>query len=94
MTEAELLQQLSEVDFDWQKAKRELARAKKLWTDIETNLIELKLRKESIMENLRVFNNTSPIQPPSLRELEIERFRKNNPEICTFAKERDIKQNE
>jgi hypothetical protein len=89
MNEQELLAQLAEVDLNWLEAKRKLAQAKKMWTDTETEIIELKLKRDNLTEALRVFRKTDPIQPPSLRDLEIERFRKDNPEVCALAKERD-----
>lgn len=88
-TEEKILQQIEEVDLDLLDSKRKLAQAKRLWTDTETEIIELKLKKDRLIEVLRVFRNTSPVQPPSIRDLEIERFRRDNPEVCAEAKERD-----
>jgi hypothetical protein len=89
MSEEEILSQLEEAELDWIEAKRKIAFSKKLLMHAETLLIEIKFRKDNLTEALRVFRNTTPIQPLSLRELEIERFRKDNPEVCAFAKERD-----
>jgi len=89
MTEQEILDQIEEVEHDRKNAKRKLASAKKLLMDMETKIIELNLQKAKLMEDLRVFKLTSIIQPKTPYELEIERFRQNNPEICAFAKDRD-----
>ena len=88
-TEDKILQELEEVELDLKDAKRKLAVVKKLWMNEETKIIDLKLHKDNLIEALRVFKNISPIQPLSIRDLEIERFRKDNPEVCAFAKERD-----
>ena len=89
MTEQELMEDLKNADLSWKNAKIKLSRANKVVTDIESDMVEIKLRKDNLIEALRVFRLRSPIQPLTLHELEIERFRKNNPEICKFAKDRD-----
>lgn len=84
-----LLKQLEEIEYDLNEAKRKLAVAKKLCMHAETQVIDFKLVKDNLLESLRVFKNTNPIQPLTLRELEIERFRKDNPEVCAKIRERD-----
>lgn len=89
MTEDQLIKQLAEVEQAWQHAKKRLAAAKKLLTDSETQIIELSIEKDRLIEALRVHRNTTIIQPVSLRQLEIERFRKDYPEVCALVKDRD-----
>jgi len=91
MTEQELLEQLAEVDLDWQFAKKKLVDARKPLIEIEDEIIELKIKKDSLTEKLRVFKATDKVQPLSIKELEIQRFRKENPEVCAWARERDSK---
>ncbi len=86
----ELLDKIKQQEHLLNWARREVSILSKAVVDAETFLIETKLKYEAFQEELRVFNNTSSIQPISLYEKEIETFRKNNPEICLFAKERDI----
>ena len=89
MTEQELLDQLETIEYSYLSAKRKLIEIQKQYADIETLLIELKINKEKLTEELRVFRKTNASQPLSLRDLEIEKFRKNNPELCQWASERD-----
>ncbi len=89
MTEAELLKQLDDINYDWNEAKRKLAYAKKQLIEIESNMIEISLRRDKAQEALRMFKLTTPIQPLTIRELDIEKFRENNAEVCEFARERD-----
>ena len=54
MTEQELINQIAEADKEVADAKKSLAEAKRRWTDAETNLINAKLNREKIVEELRV----------------------------------------
>lgn len=88
-TEQELLDKLREAEKEYAESKRKLAEAKKRWTDAETDLINSKLHMDRVKEELRVHRNTVPRHEPSRRDLEIEEFRKNNPEVVEFARLRD-----
>lgn len=89
MTEQELIDKLAEADREVTDAKKALAEAKKRWTDTETNLISAKINRDRIRESLRVHRSITPRYEPDLRDLDIERFRKDNPELCEWARERD-----
>lgn len=90
-TEQELMNGLAEAEKELHDAKRALAEAKKRWTDAETNVISAKLKKDRIKEELRVYRKTTPKYEPDQRDLDIERFREENPELCEWARERDAK---
>jgi hypothetical protein len=89
MTEQELIDKLAEAEREILATKKALAEAKKRWTDIETTLISAKINRDRIKEALRVYRKTTPGYEPDARELEIERFRKDNPELVEWARQRD-----
>lgn len=88
-TEQEIVAELAEAEKEWLDAKRSQAAAKKRWTESETKLVNVSVHMSRLKEELRVLRNRNPIQDPTLRELEIEKFRKDNPEIVEYAKLRD-----
>lgn len=89
MTDEELLKQLDDADYEYQEAKRKLARLKKEYVDAETVLINCKLHKDRVVEALRVHMATTPRHEKSLQDLEIDRFRETYPELVEWAKLRD-----
>ncbi len=90
-SDKELVDKLAEAEKELNDAKRALAEAKKRWTDAETNVISAKLNRDRIKEELRVYRKTTPKYEPDQRDADIERFRKENPELCEWARERDAK---
>ena len=94
MTEQELINKLAEADREVTDAKKALAEAKKRWTDAETNLISAKINRDRIKEDLRVYRRTTVRYDPDARDLEIERFRKDNPEVVEWARQRDKLKND
>jgi hypothetical protein len=90
-TEKELLSKLAEAEKELLDARRSLDEARKRWTDAETNVISAKLNKERIKEEIRVHRNTTPTNEPTSEELELERFRQDNPELMQWIRERDKK---
>jgi hypothetical protein len=88
-SEQEILEQISTAEIDYQQAKHLLVEAKKRVSEIETTVIEVKLRFERSVELLRQHRN-SHVQPEIiLRDQEIERFRLDHPELVAMAKQRD-----
>jgi hypothetical protein len=83
-------QQLEDATSEFQSAKKDLAAAKKRWTEAETKLINAKLQKERAEEALLEHLNTTPRYDPSLQDLEIETFREKHPELVAMAKQRDL----
>ncbi len=96
MTEQEILDALAEADIAYEQAKEKMAKAKRAWVDTETAVIEAKLARDRIREELRVFRKVSTTaQRPNSRTQEIEAFRERNPELVEFARQRDkIKEDE
>lgn len=92
MTEKELVEKLAQAEQDLKAAQRALTTAKKRWTEAETLLIGIKLERDRISDALREHRATVPsLQPEiTLREQEIEDFRKSHPEECALALERDL----
>lgn len=90
MTEQELLDALAQADVAYEEAKAKMAKAKRAWVDTETEVIEAKLARDRIREQLGVFRRVSTtVIRPNSRTQEIEDFRERNPEIVEFARERD-----
>lgn len=86
-----LLEKIANLELDKRNTKLKMVRLQKEITERETELIEIMLEIDKTAEDLRVFRATTPIQPKTLHELEIEKFRADNPEVVAFAKERDNK---
>jgi hypothetical protein len=89
MTEQELLQQLAEAKKEYERLVRVQAAAKKRLMETETVLIEAKLHKERAEEALEKYRLTVPKYDPSQRDLEVEKFQQDHPELCEWAKQRD-----
>jgi hypothetical protein len=89
VTEQELINNLEEADREVVDAKKVLAEAKKRWTDAETDLIGAKINRDRAKETLRVYRNVTPKCDPDQRDLELERFRAEHPELVEFARQRD-----
>lgn len=93
-TENELLSKLAEAEKLLHEARNALAEAKRKWTTAETNVISAKLNRDRVKEELRVHRNTTPKYEPDSRDLDIERFRKENPELMEWVRERDAKKDD
>lgn len=91
-TEQEILERLVVAQGEYEQAQKSLARAKKIVITAETEAVNCKIVLDQIKEELRVHRATIPSTHPEIsqRELEIEKFRQDNPEIVAFAKERDL----
>lgn len=90
-TEQEILERLAVAQREYEHAQKSLARAKKVLIAAETETINHKLHLDRIKEELRVHRATIPSTHPEieLRDIEIDKFRQDHPEIVAFAKERD-----
>jgi hypothetical protein len=89
--ENELLSKLAEAEKSLHEARNALAEAKRKWTTAETEVISAKLNRDRVKEELRVHRNTTPTYEPTAEALDLERFRKNNPELMEWVRERDKK---
>jgi hypothetical protein len=87
--EQDLIDSVNETERAHEDAKVNLAKAKRAWLDAETFVIETRVNKDRAREALRVYRNTTPNVPLTLRETEIEGFRERNPGIVEWARERD-----
>lgn len=96
MDKEKIQEQLAEADREIKEAKSLLAQKRKEWTEAETALIHAKLKKERLTEALRINRATVPSSNPelSLRDQDIQAFREKYPELCEWAKDRDIKKSE
>ena len=92
--ENELLSKLAEAETSLYEARNALAEAKRKWTTAETEVISAKLNRDRVKEELRVHRNTTPKYDPDARDLDIIRFREDNPELMRWVRERDAKKNE
>ena len=89
MNEQELRQQAEEADKEWKLAKKRLSDAKNKLMAAESYVLECKMNKDRLDEQLRTHIATTPRYDQSLQDLEIERFQAIYPELCAFAKKRD-----
>lgn len=90
-SEQELIKKLAEAEKEVLDSTRALSEARRRWTDAETDVIGAKLNRDRAKEELRVHRATTPKHEPNHDDLEIERFRQANPELCAWARERDAK---
>ena len=81
MTEQELQQQIQTDERAYGKASKKVSKAKMAWLHAESAVIEIKIRLDNNKELLRRMKYANPIQPPTLRELEIEAFRDKMPDL-------------
>lgn len=88
--EVDLLDQIKKAETEHQHAKSKLAKAKRDLTNAETDLINTKLHVARLREQLRVYRNTTPRNDLSARDLEIQKFREEYPELCEWARQRDL----
>lgn len=93
-TENELLSKLAEAEKELYEARNALSEAKKKWTAAETNVISAKLNRDRVKEELRIHRNTTPRYEPDARELDLERFREEHPELMEWIRERDAKKDD
>lgn len=89
--ENELLSKLAEAEKMLHEARNSLAEAKRKWTAAETDVISAKLNRDRVKEELRVYRNTTPRHELSVEEKDLERFRRDNPELMQWVRERDKK---
>lgn len=92
--ENELLSKLAEAEKSLHEARNALAEAKRKWTTAETEVISAKLNRDRVKEELRVHRNTTPRHEPDARDLDIIRFREDNPEVMEWVRKRDEKKDE
>lgn len=88
--EQDLLDQIEKAETEHRHAKAKFAKAKRDVVNAETDVVNTKLHVARLREQLRVYRNITPKDEPSARDLEIQRFREDNPEVCEWAKQRDI----
>lgn len=93
-SENELLSKLAEAEKDLYEARNALSDAKKKWTAAETKVISAQLNRDRVKEELRVHRNTTPRYEPDARDLDLERFRVENPELMEWIRERDEKKDD
>ena len=91
MNEQQLVELLINAEQTLSDAKEELAEAKMVWLNAETEVVNARVARDRALENLRVFKAADPNVPPDAREMEIERFRQHNPEVVEFARQREEK---
>lgn len=90
MNEQDYLAAIEGAEKRYLEAQKNLAKAKRAWTEAETLVINTRLQMEKLREQLRVFKLSDPNVPIELREQEIERFREANPDLVEWAKQRDL----
>ena len=81
MTEEELVVNIENIDIELKNAKLALAAAKRAAVDAESIYIEMKLKKERLVEELRVCRATKVNRELTHQEKDVERFKKALPEL-------------
>lgn len=89
-SEQEIIEQLEKAEVNFKETKLALAKARSLVMETETSTIEAKLYRDSLKEKLRVHRNTVPRVELTRRDLEIQKFREEWPDLVEWAKERDL----
>lgn len=89
MTEQEVVAALATAEKELVEAKTNLTKARRAVTEAESQVIETKLNRDRAKEALRVFRNRTPKYAPEKRELEIDQFRLDHPELVEWARKRD-----
>ena len=81
MTEEELVVNIENIDIELKNAKLALAAAKRAAVDAESIYIEIKLKKERLVEELRVCRAAKVNRELTHQEKDVERFKKALPEL-------------
>jgi len=89
-----LLSKLAEAEKSLHEARNALADAKRKWTAAETEVISAKIHRDRVKEELRVYRITTPRYEQSPQDVDLERFRKENPELMEWVRERDSKKDD
>lgn len=77
----ELINKIQNIDFELNNAKLRLKQLKSDVIKAEDKVINLKLHKERLEEELRMYNNSLVKVEESERSIDIERFRKVLPDL-------------
>src|SRR5271163_1348479 len=87
----ELQDKLTECNQELSIAKKRLSDLQKKMNECESNFIAAKINQEKAFASLTAFESITPKDNDfTLRELEIEKFRQDNPETVAMARQRDI----
>ena len=90
MTEQEFLEQIEYCESAMNIARHKIKEAKKMLNDGESELIELKIQRDRLVESLESFRQSSPTaEVMEVWDIDLERFRQAYPELCAMAHERD-----
>jgi len=84
--QAEILEEIDLLEGEMRGCVKEIDFLKKKMSDWESALIEAKIKKEKLAEELRQIRASDPTFVPELRDLEIQRFRDKFPELCSNLK--------
>lgn len=79
--EVDLLKKLAEVDIELRDARNSLSDSKRRVTEAETKVIAIKLSKDRLMEEIRVFRNQTVSEELTEREKDIARFKEALPSL-------------
>ena len=86
MTEEEFNSEIAKCDEDISIARAKMISHKKKFYECESELLTAKLKKEELIDNLRIMKAADINQPPTYRELDIERFKEVLPSILEKLK--------
>jgi hypothetical protein len=89
-TEKEYLAQIKDAEQEIASQQTYMVWYKRCVSETESRLIEVKIRKERLIESLARLRNSTIDRDLTDRDQEIQNFRDRNPELCRMAKERDL----
>ena len=89
MTEQEMLEQIDYIEGSIKIARRKISEARRNFDNAESELIELKIQRDKLTEQLTNYRETTTNVPQEIWDIDLERFRNTYPELCEWARERD-----
>lgn len=82
------MKEINDAEEHYLAAQKSFHDAKKKLVDAETRLIETKINREQAHEQMRKFKESDPNVEKSLRDISIDRFRENHPELIQEISDR------
>lgn len=81
LNESELNNEILKCDNEIEIARKNISSIKKILINAESDLISAKLRKDNYVDQVRILKARNIIQPLTLREIEIEKFKIALPDL-------------
>ena len=89
--EEKLIQQIKEVQQDFEMIGKEIKAAKVKIVEMEDRLVEASIKRERLLNALEDYRNITVSKAVPERDQYLEDFRNRNPELMEYIKNRDNK---